>query len=71
MSGDQQHAVAYFHDDWTVNYGTLTLIYNAYPIRQTAGNNYESSRQAAPGTCGGLPAGYYRCCDLSPITSVA
>ena len=71
LSGDQQHAVAYFHDDWTVNYGTLTLIYHAYPILQTTGNNYQSSRQAALGTCGGRSVGYYRCCDLPPIASMA
>ena len=62
-SGDQQHAVAYFRYDWTVNDGTLitfnvmdlfefrsgtdkvgalTLIYDTHPIRQTAGNKYES-----------------------------
>ena len=62
-SGDQQHAVAYFRYDWTVNDGTLitfnvmdlfefwsgadkvsalTLIYDSHPIRQTAGNKYES-----------------------------
>ena len=62
-SGDQQHAVAYFSYDWTVNDGTLitfnvmdlfefrpgtdkvgalTLIYDTHPIRQTAGNKYES-----------------------------
>ena len=71
LSGDQQHAVTYFHDDWTVNYGTLTLIYDAYPIRQTAGNNYDSFRQAAPGACGGRSAGFHRCCDLPPIASMA
>lgn len=59
----QEHAVAYFRYDWTVNDGTvitfnvmdlftfapgtdkisaLDLIYDTHPIRQTAGNKYES-----------------------------